>query len=127
MKFIPSNKSNTREFIEKAKKVHGDKFDYSKVNYVDNRTKICIICPEHGEFWQRPINHLNSEYGCLKCSKKRPNTGIKLNQDDFIKRAKEKRRRAPQGAPGPRFRANSVSSLPLVACSFAQLRFGVCV
>ena len=90
MKFIPSNKSNTREFIEKAKKVHGDKFDYSKVNYVDNRTKICIICPEHGEFWQRPINHLNSEYGCLKCSKKRPNTGIKLNQDDFIKRAKEK-------------------------------------
>lgn len=41
---------NKMEFIEKAKKVHGNKYDYSKVDYVNNRTKVCIICPEHGKF-----------------------------------------------------------------------------
>ena len=53
-------------FIEQAKKVHGDKYDYSKVEYVNNHTKVCIICPEHGEFWQLPTNHLKGQ-GCAKC------------------------------------------------------------
>lgn len=61
-------KSNTDEFIEKARKVHGDKYDYSKVEYVNNSTKVCIICPEHGEFWQTPGHHLNKR-GCPKCKK----------------------------------------------------------
>ena len=39
----------TEEFILKAQAVHGDKYDYSKVEYVNNKTKVCIICPEHGE------------------------------------------------------------------------------
>ena len=38
-------------FIKKAKKIHGDKYDYSKVNYVNSQTKVCIICLEDGEFW----------------------------------------------------------------------------
>lgn len=59
-------KLTIEQFIEKAKKVHGDKYDYSKTNYVDSHTKVCIICPEHGEFWQFPGNHL--KYGCDKCS-----------------------------------------------------------
>lgn len=42
--------SNTKEFIEKAQKIHGDKYDYSKVKYTHNKTKVCIICPKHGEF-----------------------------------------------------------------------------
>lgn len=46
-------------FINKALKVHNNKYDYSKVNYVNNHTKVCIICPEHGEFWQQPNLHLN--------------------------------------------------------------------
>ena len=41
---------NTEEFINKANKVHNGKYDYSKVEYVNAKTKICIICPEHGEF-----------------------------------------------------------------------------
>ena len=53
-------------FIEKAQQVHGDKYDYSKVDYVNNRTKVCIICPEHGEFWQIPNSHLNGR-GCKAC------------------------------------------------------------
>ena len=41
-------KSNTEEFIKKAKKVHGDKYDYSKVNYIGSKIEVTIICPEHG-------------------------------------------------------------------------------
>lgn len=59
--------SNTEKFIEKAKKIHGDKYDYSKVNYINNRTKVCIICPKHGEFEQTPSDHL-SGCGCPKCN-----------------------------------------------------------
>ena len=48
----------TEEFIHKAKAVHGDKYDYSKVKYVNSYTKVCITCPKHGEFWQLPQNPL---------------------------------------------------------------------
>lgn len=68
-------KDTTDSFIEKAKQVHGDKYDYSKVNYIDSYTKVCIICPEHGEFWQRPNNHLNG-WGCIKCSGGEKKTNI---------------------------------------------------
>ena len=54
------------DFIKKAKAVHGDKYDYSKVVYKSSREKVCIICPEHGEFWQTPSNHLSGR-GCRKC------------------------------------------------------------
>ena len=57
----------TEEWIASARKVHGDKYDYSKVNYVNAHTKVTIICPEHGEFWQRPSAHLNGQ-GCSKCN-----------------------------------------------------------
>ena len=72
---------NTESFIEKAKKIHGDKYDYSKVEYVNSETKICITCPEHGEFWQTPINHLRG-HGCKKCT---PNS-LK-NNEYFIQKA----------------------------------------
>ena len=58
---------STKEFIKKAKKVHKDKYDYSNVNYVGSHTKVCIICPEHGEFEQRPSNHLRGD-GCQTCN-----------------------------------------------------------
>ena len=54
-------------FIEKARKVHGNKYDYSKVKYINVDTKVCIICPEHGEFWQSPSCHINRHYGCPIC------------------------------------------------------------
>lgn len=79
-----SYKYTMDEFLERAKKVHGDKYDYSKVEYVNSRTKVCIVCPEHGEFWQTPYKHVNSKQGCPKCAK-----NCRLNTDDFIKKAKE--------------------------------------
>jgi hypothetical protein len=56
-------------FIEKAILVHGDFYDYSKVEYVNAHTKVCIMCPIHGEFWQTPSDHLSGR-GCSKCAKK---------------------------------------------------------
>lgn len=55
------------DFLKKANEIHNNKYDYSKVEYVNNKTKICIICPVHGEFWQLPCNHLKG-CGCQKCS-----------------------------------------------------------
>ena len=82
-----SFKYTTEEFINKAKSIHGDKYDYSKVNYINNNTKICIICPIHGEFWKQPNHHLNG-YGCNECSKIN-NTKNEKNKYNFIKKAKE--------------------------------------
>ena len=62
-----SHKINTEEFIKRAKIVHGDKYNYSKTKYINNKKNVCIICPEHGEFWQRPNDHL-SGHGCYKCN-----------------------------------------------------------
>ena len=59
---------DTESFISFAKKIHHNEYDYSKVNYVDSKTKVCIICPRHGKFWQTPNNHLNGQ-GCPKCNK----------------------------------------------------------
>lgn len=61
-------KLTTSEFIERATEVHNGKYDYSKVNYVNNSTKVCIICPEHGEFWQTPNGHLLGK-GCHICAR----------------------------------------------------------
>ncbi len=80
---------NREEFIERANKVHGGKYDYSKVEYVNCKTKVCIICPEHGEFWQTPDNHYRGQ-GCPKCTgKKRWNTRGRLTTEDFVKKAKK--------------------------------------
>jgi very-short-patch-repair endonuclease len=53
-------------FIQKAKIVHGDKYDCSKVVYTNNKQKVIIICKEHGEFLQTPHKHLQN-CGCRKC------------------------------------------------------------
>ena len=80
---------NTKEFIEKAKRIHGDKYDYSKVKYVNNRTKVCIICPEHGEFWQRPTSHLKGCI-CYRCSQKaKAKKQKKSSTNEFIEKAKK--------------------------------------
>lgn len=76
-------------FFTKAKKVHGEKYDYSKVNYVKSSEKVCIICPEHGEFWQTPNSHL-SGVGCPKCGVKQRASNICMTFKDFIKKANEK-------------------------------------
>ena len=79
-------KKTTEQFIAEAKQIHGDKYDYSKVEYKDNKTKVCIICPEHGEFWVSPINHASkhNHCGCPICGGK-----FERNTEWFIERARE--------------------------------------
>ena len=74
---------NTKIFVDDAKKIHGDKYDYSLVDYINNKRKVKIICPEHGTFEQRPDDHYNGR-GCLKCS-----GSEKSNTIDFIKKSKK--------------------------------------
>lgn len=83
-----TKRSTTEEFVKRAKEVHGEKYDYSKVEYVNNKTKVCIICPEHGEFWQDPYNHLKG-VGCPVCGKNRQVQKRTKDTDWFISRAKE--------------------------------------
>ena len=61
-------KVNTNYFIEKSKKIHGDKYDYSITEYIDSSTKVDIICKEHGVFSMLPNNHYKQN--CPKCKEK---------------------------------------------------------
>lgn len=81
-------KSNTKEFIEKAKTVHGDKYDYSKTNYQGKDIPVIITCPIHGDFIQTPHDHL-SGCGCAKCAKISRFNKLRKNQEEWIKQAKE--------------------------------------
>jgi len=76
-------RKNIDVFISDAKKVHGDVYDYSIVNYINSKTKIKIICREHGIFEQIPSNHLNGR-GCLYCG-----GTSKMDTNMFILKAKE--------------------------------------
>ena len=78
----------TEEFINRAKEIHGDKYDYSKVEYVNAYTKVCIICKKHGEFWVTPHNHLNRR-GCAKCASERLSIKNRMGFLDFVEKAKK--------------------------------------
>ena len=79
-------KSNTKEFVIKSKLIHGNKYDYSKVEYSHNKVKVCITCPEHGEFWQRPHDHLSGN-GCPKCKGNSIRKHKTKTLDQFISQA----------------------------------------
>lgn len=64
------------EFINRSISIHGNKYDYSKVNYNNIETKVTIICPIHGEFLQKPSNHLAGMNGCKKCNSSKLQTLI---------------------------------------------------
>lgn len=87
-KIADDRKYTTEQFILKAREVHGWKYDYSKVDYKDSHTKVCIICPIHGEFWQKPDNHLNG-WGCKKCGDKSASDKKRKTKEEFIKKARE--------------------------------------
>ena len=59
---------NTELLITKFKKVHGSKFDYSKVIFDSLTSKVIIICPDHGDFLQQPRLHLRGSNGCKVCN-----------------------------------------------------------
>jgi hypothetical protein len=68
-------KKTMEQFITDANKLHNNKYDYSKVNYVHNKQRVIIICKKHGEFQQKPNGHLSGE-GCPKCNSSKGETKI---------------------------------------------------
>lgn len=84
-----SVQTRTAEFINKAINVHGDKFNYTKVEYKGSHSKVCIICPEHGEFKQTPTNHLSGN-GCADCAAKYFRGKYRLTTlETFVKQAED--------------------------------------
>jgi hypothetical protein len=75
--------STKQEFIEKAVAKHGNKYDYSHVNYTNGLTEVKIICPEHGEFYVKPQWHLQQSI-CPWCSEEKR----KKSLSDFNKKTK---------------------------------------
>lgn len=86
-------RKTTENFIKQAKEIHGNKYEYDDVDYINNRTDVLIKCKIHGNFKQRPSNHLRGA-GCPKCKE---SNGEKIvqqilekNKIDFIKQKKFK-------------------------------------
>lgn len=78
------------EFINKAKEIHGDFYDYSNVEYINSNTPVRIICPIHGEFEQLPSVHINKKrHGCPSCMRDKLSLLFSNSVDEFINRAKE--------------------------------------
>lgn len=93
VKSANSNRKCLDDFINDAIKVHDKTYDYSKVKYVDTHTKVCIICPKHGEFWQAPAHHLSGQ-GCPICGESHLEREIRQflinNNEEFIQEYKTK-------------------------------------
>lgn len=74
------------EFIRRAREMHGDKYDYSGVAYVNAKSKVEIICPKHGSFQQPPHHHIKG-IGCPKCKADKISEAQCLTNEEFIERA----------------------------------------
>ena len=83
-----SLRKTIEEFLDKAKLVHVEKYDYSLIEYVDSRTKVKIICKEdgHGIFEQNPTSHLQG-IGCPKCGIVSTLEKLNLGVDGFVQRS----------------------------------------
>mgnify|MGYP000896157317 CR=1 FL=1 len=77
------SRKTTEQFIIDSKKVHGEKYDYSLVNYINAYTKVKIICKEHGVFKQMPISHINNN-GCAKCAGKNKTTKEFIDESNKV-------------------------------------------
>ena len=87
IKIARSKRKTTAQFIEEAKKVHGDKFDYSNTVYTTNNVKLKIICKVHGEFTQYPNGHLTSKHGCELCGNMARADVISDTKEEFVAKA----------------------------------------
>ena len=78
----------TDEFVRRAKETHGDRYDYSKVKYINSSTPVTIGCTTHGEFQQKPAYHTLNAAGCPKCGRDKANNAMLVTFDEFVKQSK---------------------------------------
>lgn len=81
--------TNKEIFVRRATEIHGDKYDYSLVDYVNTAIKVSIMCPRHGVFLQPPIVHINQKCGCPKCGFEKTSFKQSSDKDQFTKKALE--------------------------------------
>lgn len=84
-KLSQHRRSSTEKFLKKATEIHGERYDYSQVNYQHSCKNVKIVCPIHGGFFQTPYTHLKGR-GCRKCS----DEFKRYDNEKFIQKAKEK-------------------------------------
>ena len=90
-------RKTTEEFISEARAIHGDRYDYSLVDYVQSGKKVVIICPTHGQFLKTPVGHLRG-CGCNKCVVKEESLrvcgqcGVEKTINDFFRKGKHHRK-----------------------------------
>lgn len=89
-------KKTQEEVIQDFRDIHGDRYDYSKVNYKNNSTKVCIVCHkkdkngnEHGEFLQKPYSHKSGK-GCPKCKAEKTSKRCRDTLEEFIRKSIKK-------------------------------------
>lgn len=87
-KLRKSFQSNSEEFINRAVAIHGDKYDYSNVNYINNSEKVRVTCKKHGNFEIAPAHHLNRKQGCRKCYEENRKHKQLSSVEEFIKKSK---------------------------------------
>jgi very-short-patch-repair endonuclease len=85
-KIKSKNKLGINEFIKRCNLKHKNYYDYSKVTFVDTKTKVTIICPEHGEFYPTPSNHMNGSK-CPNCAHRIKIENQKITFDEFVKKS----------------------------------------
>lgn len=79
-----TQRKTTAEWVAAARRVHGDRYDYSLVDYKNNVTPVTVVCHEHGPFRQRPANHL-SDRGCPVCGRKIVDDARRITQEQFVR------------------------------------------
>lgn len=88
--YCSGKKFSIQDYLKKANNIWNNKYDYSKFEWKGVNEKVCIICPEHGEFWQLPNNHLKGECGCPQCRGKSKDYKTIYDFDDFLELAHKK-------------------------------------
>ena len=87
------SREGLERFLNKAKQLHGDRYDYSEVVYVNNSTKVNVICGKegHGRFEISPANHTKKRHpqGCQKCSNEKNGSRCRKTTEEFVKQAEE--------------------------------------
>jgi hypothetical protein len=83
------NRDTLDEFIKKAKKIHGNKYVYTKVDYRGSDVDVEIICPKHGTFTQTPNSHIGHKAGCPDCGYEKSSETQRGTKDEFVNKAKK--------------------------------------
>jgi hypothetical protein len=84
-----SKKLTIKEFIFKAKQIHGDKYDYSKTKYNGSHNPVTINCLRHGKFTQSALSHIYTGRGCPICGREKCELAWKYTQEEFLHRSNQ--------------------------------------